>query len=86
MSDTPRTDEVLKPLIAKGVTCTGEEALLNFTRGLERELATSNKLLLDDHQLIDALSGDGDGAFHDIEKFTKDLLEKIKNHLERGRE
>ena len=44
-SDTPRTDTALKPLIARGVSCTGEEALLGFTRKLERELATANELL-----------------------------------------
>ena len=60
-SDTPRTDTALKPLIARGVSCTGEEALLGFTRQLERELATANELLgimtryrYDDDTFLDA--------------------------------
>ena len=75
MKDTPRTDEALKPLIAKGVTCTGEEALLGFTRQLERELATANELL-ERHN-------------HNLEnKLTRDdtLLIITKNHLEGGRD
>ena len=70
MKDTPRTDEALKPLIAKGVTCTGEEALLGFTRQLERELATANNLL----------------GMTVNQRISTTLKERIENHLEGGRD
>ena len=76
MKDTPRTDEALKPLIAKGVTCTGEEALLGFTRQLERELATANDLL---GVVLESVR---DSVQHNMAQWVDDTI----NHLEGGRD